>query len=998
MTAAHDDGLAAAVKTYLPEISEDELRERVTRQLRRSYSALTVRSDVRVSAQAVEPTQDRDERLQRWANSLVASWVTPLLDDLDSSAVADPGKMRGDAIRTAVQSAHIVLVRAAMASLHDRRSAGHLAGTTPEERFDAFRVWLDTLRRQEHLSSDYGPSLQWARHLAISHVEHLLEVVQRWESDRETAAVFLPGIDAGDQIMRLEPGLGDPHNGGRSVTIVHLSSGNRVVYKPRSLRVDQAYQSIAEKLNTKAGLDLRAPQTLDRGRWGWAEFIEPKPGSASPSLHRRRLGHLTGLLHVLGASDIHYENVITDTAGRPVLIDAETLLSPRPQASAGYDHGAASRHGRELIEKSVLGIGTLPMVVSVPGRAESLDIGVAGGLREGQPQPFGSLEVRNSGRDDMHVELVHMQTPAGNNNPGVAGLGLEDVHRYRDEVREGVNEVLTWVSHHRRTMSRLLTRTLGNTTLRYVHCPTMFYVQLLRMQAHPAVLANPDARLAVAGRVHLRDSDATASLCAAEVAQLLGGDVPVFTFNPDSRDLHDAQGHLVVANFFARPPLQDTLDRVNEMTSDAIAVQLDLVDLAFVPVMPQGGEQTATSRDIPTTKETLPSLSNITRDVRSELASRFVSSTDPCHPATWYGPTVTTHDASQWTPGVLGYDIYGGSVGMAFALAATQKVSVNSDHDAAAVAKVTGPITEQVLSGALSEHEVSIGGMTGMGGTVWALDTCARLSGSTPPPAASLISALARHAAPDSPAEFTTGAAGALAASVALFNRDSTLTVDRIEPDLRRMLSPLLRGADGILSTANSAVGQESAYTGYAHGAAGMVAPLLETAALLGDESARQTGLDLVEKLLGCRERYQRWPRQFDGNSESFAWCHGAPGLLLGLSSAQPHCDGITDEVLEELVDTSLAKGLGNNPSLCHGDLGTLDVVLEHARRHGDISLADQTSSALLDVAKSQAVTSRHEARNRYRHVHSLVVGRAGVLYALSRATSADVPCVLGLR
>ena len=59
------------------------------------------------------------------------------------------------------------------------------------------------------------------------------------------------------------------------------------------------------------------------------------------------------------------------------------------------------------------------------------------------------------------------------------------------------------------------------------------------------------------------------------------------------------------------------------------------------------------------------------------------------------------------------------------------------------------------------------------------------------------------------------------------------------------------------------------------------------------------------------------------------AWCHGAPGIGLGRLASLP-CLGEL-EMRQEIavaLETTRAQGFGYNHSLCHGDLGNLDLLL----------------------------------------------------------------------
>ena len=66
-------------------------------------------------------------------------------------------------------------------------------------------------------------------------------------------------------------------NGDETLKIVRFASGLKVVYKPKSLAIDAAWLGLTEWIGTRSGVALRAPRVLNRGDWGWAEFIPNEP-------------------------------------------------------------------------------------------------------------------------------------------------------------------------------------------------------------------------------------------------------------------------------------------------------------------------------------------------------------------------------------------------------------------------------------------------------------------------------------------------------------------------------------------------------------------------------------------------------------------------------------------------------------------------------------------------------------------------------------------------
>ncbi|MBV8606263.1 MAG: type 2 lantipeptide synthetase LanM, partial [Singulisphaera sp.] len=130
--------------------------------------------------------------------------------------------------------------------------------------------------------------------------------------------------------------------------------------------------------------------------------------------------------------------------------------------------------------------------------------------------------------------------------------------------------------------------------------------------------------------------------------------------------------------------------------------------------------------------------------------------------------------------------------------------------------------------------------------------------------------------------------------------------------------------------------------TGFAHGAAGMAWALGELAALTGAERFRKAShaaLAYERSLFSAEAR--NWPdlrkREelglpgSNGQAQFMAaWCHGAPGIgLARLQCLRRAEEGATRAEIDAALRTTLDQGFGDNHSLCHGDLGNLELLLE---------------------------------------------------------------------
>src|SRR5205823_2910331 len=168
--------------------------------------------------------------------------------------------------------------RTLVLEMHVARLQGELEGETADARF---RNFVERLRDPEIALSIFEEYPVLAQQLAIAvdqWVEVNLEFLQRLSDDwPEIRAAFWPDTDPGT-LTEAHGGAGDGHCGGRSVMVLGFSSGARLVYKPRSLAGDAHFQQLLEWLNERGDQPpFRRIALLDRGDYGWMEFIEAGP-------------------------------------------------------------------------------------------------------------------------------------------------------------------------------------------------------------------------------------------------------------------------------------------------------------------------------------------------------------------------------------------------------------------------------------------------------------------------------------------------------------------------------------------------------------------------------------------------------------------------------------------------------------------------------------------------------------------------------------------------
>ncbi|MFD5826408.1 type 2 lanthipeptide synthetase LanM family protein [Lentzea sp. NPDC060358] len=403
---------------------------------------------------------------------------------------------------------------AAPVLVHELSRATELRGEDERERF------ADFLRRKHF--TFYPVLVRELDRERDTAVEVTAEIAARYAADQDRLGETL--LDARSALVDVDP-TGDRHLGGRATSILWLADGQRVVYKPRGVDAHLALARVVELVNDLVDLGLATLTTLPRTGYGWTEFIEPAPlPTADARPYFRRLGGLIAVLHLMRATDMHHENLIT-RADQPFLIDVETLFRAKLPGSQPDPAAVA-------LERSVARTGVLPCLT---GRDGLVDISAAGG-DEGQETSVTTTEWVDAGTDGMRAVRRPELTRGSLNRPTWHGHPVEAAG-HADAVLAGFRQTYDAISTHSAEFARLLA-TCGPLPVRIVPRPAAQYTEMLFLARRPAMMGDPEARLET---LHHACAAFQPRLAGTEAAELDAGDVPLFTARADGRDLESTR-------------------------------------------------------------------------------------------------------------------------------------------------------------------------------------------------------------------------------------------------------------------------------------------------------------------------------------------------------------------------------------------------------------------------------------------------------------------------
>lgn len=916
----------------------------------------------------------------------------------------DPDVTVRELLERAASDLRHFLARTLVLELQVARLEERLQGETPEQRFWSF---IETLREPGTALGILGRYPVLARHL----VEHLarweevaLEMLRRLIADWEEIRRCLgPETDPG-LLVEAQGGQGDPHRGGRSVFLLRFASGFRLVYKPKSLAVDAAFQSLLQWINDQGfEPEFRLLRLLDRGPYGWLEFVEPAPCVAPEQVRRfyQRQGAYLALLYLIEGTDFHHENLIA--AGEyPVLVDLETLFHPEVNRREllPFSEGPNAPPG-----DSVLRIGLLPQ--RVWGNAERVGVDLSGlGAAPGTNATVQYWGAVAASTDEMHFGPKEADLPATSNRPTLQGEEVSFLE-HAEDILDGFRQLYGLLREHREELlsSRGPLTAFADAEVRVIFRQTKGYFGLLVESFHPYTLASALDRARFLDRLWaaVEEQPFIVPLVILEHQDLEKGDIPFFATRPGSRDLWTSSGDRI-PDFFPDTGLERVARRLARFGDADRERQEWLIRGTFSVVrMERGSDRPGYPFRESAEPATREQLLEAARAAAERLASLAFEEDGR---AQWM--SVEYVSTGNWAFRPVQPDFYLGLPGIAFALGYVGDLLGEERYTR--LARLALASQRQILADRPSAV-TAVGAFNGWGGLIYTLTHLGVLWND--PALLDEAEALALGLGPeierDEHSDLIVGAAGCLMALLELHEvRPSEALWQlalRCGERLLERAQPLDHGAGWVV-----AITGPRPIAGISHGAAGIALSLLALWHRSGDERFRKTALAALEYERSLYSpRHRNWPDLRQGAEElaepgetelyPCSWCHGAPGIGLARTAGLPYLDdpAVRDEI-RAAVETTLAEGFGKNHSLCHGDLGNLDLPLEVARATGDAELQARVGRIAGGILQGIETHGWLYGLSAGAEPLGLMVGLAGIAYGLARLAAPErLPSVLGL-
>ncbi|MEO0472043.1 MAG: type 2 lanthipeptide synthetase LanM [Bacteroidota bacterium] len=381
-------------------------------------------------------------------------------------------------------------------------------------------------------------------------------------------------------IMNLKLGISDPHKGGEGVIILDFEGGQKLVYKPRCMKIGLAFNQLCAWVNERIQPALKILNIFSGDGYGWIEFCPHTECEDRAAVERyyERAGILLALTFILNSTDFHSENIIA-SGEHPVLVDHETLVNPPIKMNLdALDEAKKQEHLRQ--EASVLRAALLPMrfvSTNVPNDSISGFGSIGNGVF-----PINSAKYEDTNTDTMRLVSYTIDYEDRDNLPHLTGE-IQRLPAYQTSLEAGFQRMYDIILAERECLlgpdSPL--RHFAHLQLRFLFRSTTIYSVILKNLLKPDYLKDATLyglRLELLGRAFVVKDEAPHfwPVLQMERQASLQQDVPCLEFSSSDTSLF-VEGVPPINDYFKSDCMSYIQKKIKRMGPDDFAFQMDVI-------------------------------------------------------------------------------------------------------------------------------------------------------------------------------------------------------------------------------------------------------------------------------------------------------------------------------------------------------------------------------------------------------------------------------------
>ena len=912
-----------------------------------------------------------------------------------------------------------VIERCCVLELHSASQRHYLQNKMPKARYLEF---IEQLAKQENLFGfleKYPELIKLLEPIFNHYLEAAQLLIQRLDRDWDKLQSLLPT----QQPLKLTKivASGDTHCQGKRVMILMFQDQqqhtHKLVYKPRNLAIDQAFQTFIDWFNQHC-FELQLYQqkliNCDTDDYGWSEFVAYLPCDDRTALNRfyQRSGALLAIFYLLGGSDIHMENLIAH-GEQPAIIDLECLLKPLCQSSETTD---------QIYKPSILESLFLPYKRMVREDYAGIDVSaiVATG---GADLPYKITQWKNTGTDRLQMNRATIKLPIAKNNAFINGKQHAAIE-FETDILVGFEIAYRLFMQHKQDFlgENSPLNPFKTAKTRVLFRSTADYARLLHESYDPTLIYYPEQRqqhLAWLNKI-IPYHQLYQPLINTELQQLQQGDIPYFSSIVTQKAIYDSQGNNV-----AIPVIKSGWECVRTHLSQNINerdlyIQKRIIRNSYSAMRMSNeknthhfAQQAIANKTIATTEISTQLYQPSLKIINYLLKYLEKISITTQHNIYW--PNVQKEKGITWNPAFTEFNLYGGTAGITLLFAYAAAVFKKPNYKQLALKGYTSlkyafEQQKSIPTSSLAGSYNSIGLYDGIGGILYVLHQLYQLWGQ--PEIKKTLNEILIYAEPlikqDKQLDLISGAAGLLLAINAVRNSIAPATYTRIiKKCTEHLLTSYPHPAKLCAAHQQAIIKYDQPQLGLAHGVSGIMLSLATVYPHLAEQKIAQWIKDgLAYEHLGFSEKHKNWKKILSTEHKkinsttqthtfNLAWCYGAPGIGLSriaLNKLMPELS-LEQEIGTSIQTCSQSFKKITNPGLCHGLLGNIELLLQ-ARLHYPHLCDEQTFlqyyQHTLNFLAAQLPHSIDSG------ITDLMTGITGITYQLMRLiTPKKIPSIL---
>lgn len=761
----------------------------------------------------------------------------------------------------------------------------------------------------------------------------------------------------------------DSHNHGAK-TMCISDGNNKILYKPHSLVSDVFLTELYANVSPYLKYSLEHPCSIDRGTYGWQEFIEKRlpENEEEWSRYYFRYGELLFFAYSINMTDIHSENLIQN-GENPYVIDTETIFynnSYSGKMDVQNRNNVPQVVFNDYMTNSVM--NTLMLPFKAIGSPVDVDLSPLSVFANQESDSILNYKIVDEFSDNIRFEIVKYSSYKKHEH---------DPFLYTKEIAGGFEFSYQWYLDNEDYYINLVDKLLSKYTMpvRQVLRATYVYGKFLDAARHPDYLENKSKTEILFKKMISSHNKFRIWQGENEVKSLLESDFPYFYTYINDKAVYCIYGKC--DNFFTQT-IRDIINkRLMSLSLQDMELQKSLIFISMSTI----NKPNSIGYEL----ENVKKMSDYTavffrkQEVVDEIIRYILSiaiwnqEKDLCM---WAGQAEIGNSMKMCTLSHYLYD--GGGIVLLLLYAA-------ADNRGKYESIIRSAMNYFEI---ISEEDRKLSAYNGIGSMLYLYYELIKLWKDTvyQNRFEKLLNRVAAYSlSEDIPIDYCNGLSGM---AVLLENIYLDMHDEKLIPIIIKYVDYCIDHIDTIK------------LAGLAHGYAGVSLATSGLYAITKNEKYRIATLELINeenKLFDLQEGNWKDLRFHEKQGDSYFWCHGAGGIALARMKAYQHLgESICLKDLNTAV-IKLKKDMNKlkNHSLCHGMFGNLDI-LNSIYNSGIIDedvlskcdLLQLKNGIMENIISDGCVCGISNAYN----MVSFMLGISGMAYSLLRMDDVHIP------